>query len=55
MADLYAFVRSLWLVWLILLFLAIVAYVYWPSRKVRLESYGRMPLRDDPPPEIKER
>ena len=55
MADLYAFVRSLWLVWLILLFLAIVAYVYWPSRKVRLESYGRMPLRDDPPPQIKER
>lgn len=55
MAELYAFVRSLWLVWLILLFLAIVAYVYWPSRKVRLESYGRMPLRDDPPPEIKER
>lgn len=55
MAELYAFVRSLWLVWLILMFLAIVAYVYWPSRKVRLESYGRMPLRDDPPPEIKER
>ena len=55
MVELYAFVRSLWLVWLILMFLAIVAYVYWPSRKVRLESYGRMPLRDDPPPEIKER
>lgn len=55
MADLYAFVRSLGLVWLILLFLAIVAYVYWPSRKGRLESYGRMPFRDDPPPEIKER
>ena len=55
MADLYAFVRSLWLVWLILLFLAIVAYVYWPSRKVRLESYGRMPLRDELPPEIEER
>ena len=44
MAELYAFVRSLWLVWPILMFLAIVAYVYWPSRKVRLESYGRMPL-----------
>ena len=47
MAELHAFVRSFWLLWLVLLFLGIVAWVYWPSRKKRLESYGRIPFQDD--------
>jgi cytochrome c oxidase cbb3-type subunit 4 len=47
MAELHAFVRSFWLVWLVLLFLGIVAWVYWPSHKKQLESYGRIPLQDD--------
>ena len=54
MAELYAFVRSLWLLWLILLFVAIVAYVYWPSRRQRLESYGNIPLQEDAPGDRKE-
>jgi cytochrome c oxidase cbb3-type subunit 4 len=48
-AEVYAFISSLWLLWLVLLFVAIVAYVYWPSRKKRLESYGRIPLQDETP------
>jgi cytochrome c oxidase cbb3-type subunit 4 len=48
-AEVYAFIRSLWLLWLVLLFVAIVAYVYWPSRRKRLESYGSIPLQDDTP------
>ena len=53
-AEFYALVRSLWLLWLVLLFVAIVAYVYWPSRRKRLESYGSIPLQDDTP-DLKER
>jgi cytochrome c oxidase cbb3-type subunit IV len=49
LAELYAFVRSLWLLWLILLFVAIIAYVYWPSRRQRLESYGNIPFQGDAP------
>ena len=43
----YAFLRSFWVVWLMALFLAIVAWAYWPSRKARLERHGRIPLEDD--------
>ena len=34
----YQFVRSLWVVWLMAIFLGIVAWVLWPGRKKRLES-----------------
>lgn len=43
----YEWVVSLWLVWLIILFLAIVAWVFWPKRKQELERHGEIPLRDD--------
>ena len=46
-AEVYAFVKSLWLVWCVLLFAGIVAWVYWPGRKSRLEAHGRIPLEDD--------
>lgn len=48
MNEIYAFIRSLWLLWLVLLFVGIVAWVYWPSRKKKLEAYGRIPLEDEP-------
>ena len=44
---LYAWISSLWLVWLLLAFVAIVAWTFWPTRKRRLERYGEIPLRDD--------
>lgn len=28
-------------------FLALVAWVYWPSRRNQLEAFGRIPLDDD--------
>jgi cbb3-type cytochrome oxidase subunit 3 len=30
-----------------LIFVGIVAYYYWPSRKDELEQQGRIPLEDD--------
>jgi cbb3-type cytochrome oxidase subunit 3 len=46
-AQIYALSKSLWLVWCMLLFAAIVAWVYWPGRKTGLEMQGRIPLEDD--------
>lgn len=45
--EIYALARSLWLVWLMLLFVGIVAWAYWPKRKRKLEEHGRIPLRDE--------
>ncbi|MEQ8861029.1 MAG: cbb3-type cytochrome c oxidase subunit 3 [Pseudomonadales bacterium] len=28
-------------------FLGLVVWVYWPGRRGRLESYGRMPMEDE--------
>ena len=47
MAEVYALIKSLWLVWCVLLFAAIVAWVFWPGRKDRLEAHGLIPLEDD--------
>ena len=46
-AEAYAFIKSLWLVWCVLLFAGIVAWVLWPGRKADLEAHGRIPLEDD--------
>jgi cytochrome c oxidase cbb3-type subunit 4 len=47
MEDALIWLRSLWLLWLALLFAGIVAYVFWPGRRRRLESHGRIPMEDD--------
>ncbi len=47
--DLAIWLRQLWVLWLMLLFVGIVAWVYWPRRKDRLEEHGRIPLEDDEP------
>jgi cytochrome c oxidase cbb3-type subunit 4 len=44
--EIYVAIRSLWLVWLVILFVGIVAWVFWPSRKQELEDHGSIPLRD---------
>lgn len=41
------FFRSLWGLWLMVLFLGIVFYAFRPGNKERLESYGDIPLRDE--------
>ncbi len=45
--ELIAWLKSLWVVWLMLIFLGIVFWVFRPKNKRRLESYGQIPLRDD--------
>jgi len=41
------FLRSIWGLWLMVLFLGIVAWAFWPRNKDRLERHGSMILRDD--------
>ena len=47
-AELYDTFRSLWVVWLMLLFVGLVVWTLWPSRKRSLNQAARIPLRDDP-------
>lgn len=48
MMETMIFLRSLWVVWLMLFFLAIVTWAYWPRNKDRFEADSRIPLRDEP-------
>ena len=50
MEDFYAFVRSAWVVWMMVLFLGIVAWVLWPSNRDRFRRAARIPLSDDERP-----
>ena len=47
METLYEWVASLWLVWLVILFVGIVAWAFWPKRKERLQRHADIPLRDE--------
>lgn len=47
MAEIAEFTRQFWVVWLMLLFLGIAAWAYWPGRRQRLEEAARIPLRDE--------
>ncbi len=46
----YPAIRSLWVVWLVVIFLGIVAWVFWPSRRNKLQDQANIPLRDDQEP-----
>ena len=52
MEQLSEFVRSFWVVWLMLIFLGIVAWAYWPSRrrKKQMRDYANIPFRDEQSP-----
>ena len=41
------FFRSIWVVWMMGLWLGIVLWAYWPKRKGKLDDYANIPLRDD--------
>ncbi|MDJ0949570.1 MAG: cbb3-type cytochrome c oxidase subunit 3 [Alphaproteobacteria bacterium] len=49
MDGFYEFIRSLWLLWLMAVFIGIVVWAFWPKRKRELEAHGQIPLRDDDP------
>jgi cytochrome c oxidase cbb3-type subunit IV len=40
----YEMLRSLWVVWLMLAFLAIVVWAFWPRNRASIEVHGRLPL-----------
>ncbi len=43
--SLYPLISALWVVWFMALFMGIVAWAFWPSRRSKLEDHGRIPLR----------
>ena len=47
MHELYATLKSLWVVWFTALFIGIVLWAYWPRRKAEMEDHAQIPLRDD--------
>jgi len=46
MVEIAEFLRSLWALWLMAIFLGIIAWVYWPRRRKKLERHGRIPFDD---------
>ncbi|MCC7425664.1 MAG: cbb3-type cytochrome c oxidase subunit 3 [Alphaproteobacteria bacterium] len=42
----YAWLRPTWIVLMLLVFVAIVAWAFWPGRRKALEAHGDIPLRD---------
>ena len=47
MEEFYSFLRSLWVVWFMVLFTGVVVWAYWPKRKPDMEDHGRIPFRDE--------
>jgi len=47
MEDFYAFVRSAWVVWMMVLFVAIVVWVLWPSNRDKFRRAAQIPLSED--------
>jgi len=47
MQEFYIILRELWLLWFMALFMGIVAWVYWPGRRSRLQEQAFIPLQDD--------
>ena len=47
MDGIYEFLRSFWVLWLMAIFLGIVAWAYWPKRKHEMEEHGRIPFKDE--------
>ena len=59
MDTLFEWAKALWGLWLMLIFLGIVAYALWPSRQREMEEHARIPF-DDPaddldPPDLEKK
>jgi cytochrome c oxidase cbb3-type subunit 4 len=39
--------KQFWVVWLMVLFVGIVVWVYWPGRRREMEDNARIPFRDE--------
>ncbi|MCS6878407.1 MAG: cbb3-type cytochrome c oxidase subunit 3 [Geminicoccaceae bacterium] len=53
MSTLFQVLHQFWIVWLVALFVAIVAWTFWPSRKHRLERHARIPFEDEDRPDAR--
>jgi cytochrome c oxidase cbb3-type subunit 4 len=47
LSALAGWLRQLWVLWLMLLFLGIAVWAFRPKNKERLERHGRIPLEDN--------
>jgi cytochrome c oxidase cbb3-type subunit IV len=45
--EIYQLLRSLWLVWMLVLFAGIVVWVMWPRNKNKLEAQAQIPFKND--------
>jgi cytochrome c oxidase cbb3-type subunit 4 len=45
--SLAAFAQTWGLVYFVVIFLGVLAYALWPSRKQRFDAAARVPLRED--------
>lgn len=45
--GIWEWAKTLWLVWLILVFVGIVFWVYRPKNKQKFEDASRIPFRDE--------
>ncbi|WP_428249740.1 cbb3-type cytochrome oxidase subunit 3 [Ferrovibrio sp.] len=44
----YSWLKSLWTAWFFLMFVGVVAWTLWPSRRARWAKLGDIPLQDSP-------
>ena len=44
MSAIFGCLQSLWVLWLVLLFLGICAWAFWPGNRRRFEAQARLPL-----------
>lgn len=49
MMDIYQFLHDYWVVWMVIVFLGIIAWVYWPSRRRKqgFDEAAQIPLDDE--------
>lgn len=49
MERLVEWANALWGLWLMLIFIGICVWVFWPGRKKEMERHARIPLEEDEP------
>ncbi len=47
LADVFHWARQLWILWLMLLFAAVLWWAYRPKNRKRFEEDARIPFKDD--------
>lgn len=50
----YPWLKALWTVWFFLLFVGLIIWTLWPSRRSRWAELGQIPLRDTANPARKD-